>query len=183
MQYAVLWFMPASLSATRTSGRQSCRSRKASYDQEVGYAMKKGRESKPSKRELVLHKLEALAQSTTHAPEAETARAKAEELKIHSEIVQVARATERDPGTVTEGHWFLENGDTVVICDGYGVPRHHRSVRNRGRLLGDQNARQVARQLIRQMHGEDPSAGSYRQLRYPSAGPHLVCLATCRNFI
>jgi len=122
---------------------------------------------KPSKRQLVLHKLEALAQSTPHAPEAEAFRAKADELKIHLEIVQVGRATERDPGLVTEGHWFIENGDTVVICDGYGVPRHHRAVENRAKLLPNQDARQVARRLIRQMHGEDPSAGFYRKLRYP----------------
>jgi len=127
--------------------------------------------ARESKRQLVLHKLEALAQSTPHAPEAEAFRAKAEELKIHTEHVQVAPVVEgRSEGAIAIGHWFLENGDTVVICDGYGVPRHHRSVRNRVRLLGDQNARQVARQLIRQMHGEDPSAGFYRKLRYPSGG-------------
>ena len=129
-------------------------------------AKKKPRESK---RQLMLHKLEALAQSTPHAPEAEAAKAKAEELKIHTEHVQVAPVIEgRTQGAITVGHWFLENGDTVVICDGYGVPRHHRTVQNRVRLLPDQTAREVARQLIRQMHGEDPSAGFYRKLRYPS---------------
>ena len=124
-----------------------------------------------SRRQLMLHKLEALAQSTTHAPEAETARAKAKELKIHTEHVQVAPVVEgRTEGEIAIGHWFLENGDTVVLCDGYGVPRHHRALQNRVRLLPDQTARQVARQLIRQMHGEDPSAGFYRKLRYPSGG-------------
>jgi hypothetical protein len=122
-----------------------------------------------SKRAMVLHKSEAKAQSTAHAPEAEAFRAKAEELKIHTEHVQVAPVIEgRTQGAITVGHWFLENGDTVVICDGYGVPRHHRTVQNRVRLLPDQTAREVARQLIRQMHGEDPSAGFYRKLRYPS---------------
>jgi hypothetical protein len=123
-----------------------------------------------SKRQLTLHKLEKLAASTPYSPEAETARAKAEELKIHTEQVQVAPATERDPGAVAEGHWFLEDGDTVVICDGWGVPRYHRAVQNRVKLLGDQNAKQVARRLIKEMHGEDPSAGFYRKLRYPSGG-------------
>jgi hypothetical protein len=54
-----------------------------------------------SKRQLVLHELEALAQSTTHAPEAEAFRAKAEELKIHTEHVQVAPVIEGrdDQGT------------------------------------------------------------------------------------
>jgi hypothetical protein len=122
--------------------------------------------AEPSKRQVVLHKLEALAQSTTHTPEAETARAKAEELKIHIEHVQVAPATERDLGAIAIGHWFLENGDTVVVCDSKGVPRHHRAVQN----LPDQTARQVARRLIKEMHGEDPSAGFYRKLRYPSGG-------------
>jgi hypothetical protein len=125
-----------------------------------------------SKRQLVLHKLEALAQSTTHAPEAEAFRAKAEELKIHTEHVQVAPVIEGrdDQGTITIGHWFLEGGDTIVICDSSGVPRHHRAVQNRVKLLPDQNARQVARRLIKEMHGEDPEAGFYRKLRYPPGG-------------
>jgi len=50
------------------------------------------------KRQLVLDKLEALAQSTTYAPEAEAARSKAEELKIHRVIVQVAPATDGGSG-------------------------------------------------------------------------------------
>jgi hypothetical protein len=128
--------------------------------------------ARESKRQLVLHKLEALAQSTTHVPEAETARAKAEELKIHTEHVQVAPVNvgRDDQGTITIGHWFLEGGDTVVICDGYGVPKHHRAVQGRVKLLPDQTAKQVARRLIKDMHGEDPSAGFYRKLRYPSGG-------------
>jgi hypothetical protein len=121
-----------------------------------------------SKRQLTLRKLEALAQSTTHGPEAQTARAKAEELKIHHEIVQVAPATERDPGVVTEGHWFLENGDTVVICDRWGEPKRHRDIPTRVVPLPDQTARQVARRLIRDMYVGDPGAGFYRKLRYPS---------------
>jgi len=128
--------------------------------------------ARESKRQLVLHKLEAKAQSTTHKPEAEAFRAKAEELKIHTEHVQVAPVNvgRDDQGTITIGHWFLENGDTVVVCDGWGVPRHHRSVQNRIKLLPDQNARQVARRLIKEMHGEDPSAGFYRRLKYSTKG-------------
>src|SRR5262249_32252848 len=127
---------------------------------------------KESKRQLVLHKLEALAQSTTHAPEAEAFRAKAEELKIHTEHVQVAPVMEgRSEGAIVIGHWFLEDGDTVVVCDSKGVPRHHRAVQNRVRLLPDQSARQVARRLIKQMHGEDPSDGFYRKLHYKGGAP------------
>jgi hypothetical protein len=134
-----------------------------------------GRESMPkaapSKRQVVLHKLEALAQSTTHAPEAEAFRAKAEELKIHCEHVQVAPATDGgNPGEIVIGHWFLEGSNTVVVCDDWGVPKHHRKVQNHVKLLPDQNARQVARRLIKEMHGEDPSAGFYRKLKYPSGG-------------
>jgi hypothetical protein len=126
--------------------------------------------ARESKRQLVLHKLEAKAQATPHAPEAQAFRAKAEELKIHCEHVQVAPVNvgRDDPGTITVGHWFLENGDTVVVCDGYGVPKHHRTVQNRVKLLPDQAARQVARRLIKEMHGEDSSAGFYRKLNYPS---------------
>jgi len=125
-----------------------------------------------SKRQLVLHKLEALAQSTTHKPEAEAFRAKAEELKIHTEHVQVAPAIEgRSEGAIAIGHWFLEGGDTVVICDSSGAPRHHRAVQNRIKLLPDQTARQVARRLIKEMHGEDPGAGFYRKLHYKGGAP------------
>jgi hypothetical protein len=125
--------------------------------------------SREGKRQLVLHKLEAKAQATPHAAEAEAFRAKAEELKIHTEHVQVAPVTEgRSEGAITIGHWFLESGDRVVVCDSKGVPKYHRSVQNRVRLLPDQNARQVARRLIKEMHGEDPSGGFYRKLRYPS---------------
>jgi len=120
-----------------------------------------------SKRQLTLHKLENLAASTPYSPEAETARAKAEELKIHTEHVQIAPVIEgRSEGAIAIGYWFLENGDTVVVCDGWGVPRHHRAVQNRVKLLPDQTARQVARR----MHGEDPSGGFWRKLRYPSGG-------------
>src|SRR5262249_6602015 len=98
--------------------------------------------------------------------------AKAEEPKIHTEHVQVASVIEggRSEGAVTIGHWFLENGDTVVICDSEGVPRHHRAVQNRVKLLPDQNARQVAGRVIKGMFGEDPGAGFYRKLRYPPGG-------------
>jgi len=139
--------------------------------------MARGRESK---RQLVLHKLEALAESTTHAPEAEAARDKAEQLKIHTEHVQVAPVVpgRDDQGAVTIGHWFLENGDTVVVCDSKGVPRHHRAVQNRVKLspngpdgrVPHQDARLVARRLIKQMYGEDPGAGFYRKLKYPPGG-------------
>jgi len=136
-----------------------------------------GRESvakkKPpqSKRQLVIHKLEALAQSTTHEPEAEAAKAKAEELKIHTEHIQVAPVVEgRSEGAITIGHWFLE-GDAVVICDGNGEPKRHRDIPTRVVPLPDQNARQVARRLIKEMHGEDPGAGFWRKLHYRGGAP------------
>ena len=140
--------------------------------------MKKGNVSnaaglRESKRQSVLHKLEKLAASTPYSSEAETARAKAEQLKIHTEHVQVAPVIEggRSEGAVTIGHWFMEGGDAVVVCDSKGVPRHHRSVQNRIKLLPDQNARQVARRLIKEMHGEDPGAGFWRKLHYKGGAP------------
>jgi hypothetical protein len=136
--------------------------------------MKPSNAAKPreSKRQLVLHKLEKLAASTPYLPEAEAFRAKAEELKIHTEHVQITPVVEgRSEGAITIGHWFLEGGDTVVVCDVEGAPRHHRAVQNRVKLLPDQNARQVARRLIREMHGEDPGAGFYRKLHYKGGAP------------
>src|SRR5262245_43680774 len=130
--------------------------------------MAKPSKARESTRQLVIHKLEALAESTTHAPEAETARAKAEALKVHTEHVQVAPVVEgRSEGAITIGHWFME-GDAVVICDSDGEPKRHRDIPTRVVPLPDQTARQVARRLIKEMHGGDPSGGFYRKLRYPS---------------
>jgi hypothetical protein len=123
-----------------------------------------------SKRELIIRKLEKLAASTPYSPESAAVREKIEQLQIHTEHVQVAPVVEgRSEGAITIGHWFLEGGDTIVVCDSKGAPRHHRAVLNRVKLLPDQSARQVARRLIKEMHGEDPSAGFYRKLRYPGA--------------
>jgi hypothetical protein len=124
-----------------------------------------------SKRQLVLHKLEALAQSTTHAPEAEVFRAKAEELKIHTDHVQIAPVVEgRSEGTVVIGYWFMD-GPAVVICDNNGEPKHHRDIATRVVPLPDQTPRQVARRLIKEMHGEEPGAGFYRKLPYKGGAP------------
>jgi hypothetical protein len=126
---------------------------------------------KESKRQLVLHKLEAKAQSTQYAPEAEAFRAKADELKIHRVIVQVAPATDGgDPGEVAIGYYIVENGDTLVMTDAEGAPIKHRAIEARVKLLPDQTPEQVARGLVRKMHGTDPHAGFYCRLRYSNAG-------------
>jgi hypothetical protein len=132
---------------------------------------KKGNVSKPSKRQLVLHKLEAKAQATTHVPEAESFRAKADELKIHTECVQVAPVIEgRSEGEITIGYWFFEDG-AVVICDNNGEPKRHRDIATRVVPLQDQSPRQVARQLIKALHGKDGSSGFWRTLRYSGGAP------------
>jgi hypothetical protein len=128
--------------------------------------------SKPTKRQLTLRKLEALAESTTHAPEAEVARAKVEQMKVRTVHVQVAPATERDAGEVAIGHYFVEGGDTVVVTDAGGVPLRHREVPCRVVLLPDQTAEQVAKRLTREMHASgNPSGDFYRKLRYPNRSP------------
>src|SRR5262249_37695602 len=126
---------------------------------------------KESKRQLVLSKLEKLAASTPYSSEAETARAKMEQLKIHRVIVQVAPATDGgDPGEVAIGHYVVENGDTLVMTDSEGAPIQHRAIEARVKLLPDQVAEQVARALVRKMHGEDPRGGFNRRIRYSNAG-------------
>jgi hypothetical protein len=125
---------------------------------------------KESKRQLVLHKLEAKAQSTTHEPEREAFRAKIEELKIHRVIVQVAPATDGgDPGEVAAGYYIIEDG-TLVMTDAEGAPLKHHAIDGQVRLLPDQNADQVARILVRNMRGKDPRGGFYRRLQYDSRG-------------
>jgi len=139
--------------------------------------MKKGNVSnaaglRESKRQSVLHKLEKLAASTPYSSEAETARAKLEQLKIHRVIVQVAPATDGgNPGEVTIRHYVVENGDTVVMTDAEGAPIHHRDIQTRVKLLPGQTPEQVARRLTREMHGTDPRGGFYRKLRYPNRSP------------
>ena len=133
--------------------------------------MSEGRESVPKKRQLVLHKLEKLATSTSYSSEAETASAKLEQLKIHRVIVQVRAATDGgNPGEVTIGHYIVEDGDTVVMTDDEGAPIRHRDVETRVKLLPDQAAEQVARRLTREMQvrGAGPHSGFYRRLRYPN---------------
>src|SRR5262249_50110567 len=123
-----------------------------------------------SKRQRVIHKLERLAEGTTHAPEAEAARAKAEALEIHTEHVQGAPIVEGcDLGTITIGHWYMD-GTAVVICDAAGEPKRHRDISTRVVPLPDQNPRQVARRLIKEMHGTDPGAGFYRRINYSNGG-------------
>jgi len=123
------------------------------------------------KRQLMVAKLEALATSTPYAPEAQAAKAKAEELKIHRVTVQVRPATDGgNPGEVAIRHYFVEGGNTVVMCDADGAPLHHWEVSCRVALLPDQTAEQVARRLTRDMHRGGDTHGFYRRLRYPSGG-------------
>lgn len=79
----------------------------------------------PSKRELTIRKLSALAESTTHAPEAEAAKAKIEKMKPICVTVQIAPASERDPGQVTYGYYIIVDGDRLVMTDGDGMPVRH----------------------------------------------------------
>lgn len=126
-----------------------------------------------SKRQLVIHKLERLAEGTTHAPEAAAAREKLERLKVHTEHVQVAPAMAgRSQGEITIGHWYAEGEDVIVICDFEGRPLQHRNIATRVVLLPDQTARQVARRVIGEMHrAGGSSAGFYRRIRYPNRSP------------
>jgi hypothetical protein len=101
------------------------------------------------------------------------ALSKADELKIHTEIVQVAPViVGHSEGEVTVGYWFLEAG-AVVICDNNGEPKRHRDIETRVVPLPDQTPRQVARQLIKQMHGKDGSSGFWKTVRYPSGSAPL----------
>jgi hypothetical protein len=127
----------------------------------------------PTKRQLVLHKLEALAESTTHAPEAASAKAKIEELKVRTVQVQVSPVSKANPQGVTEfGHFIVENGDTVVMTDAKGVPLRHRDIQCRVVLLGDQSAEQVARRLTREMYAAgNPNGDFYRRISYPNRSP------------
>jgi hypothetical protein len=51
-----------------------------------------------------------------------------------------------------------------------GAPIRHLDVETRVKPLPDQTAEQVARRLVREMHGTDPRGGFYRRLRYSSKG-------------
>jgi hypothetical protein len=117
--------------------------------------------AKRTKRQLVLHKLEALATSTPYVPEAQAARANAEQLKIHTVVVQVEPASARDPGRVEYGHYILDDG-AVIMTDRDGAPLRHRDIPTRVVLKPDQTADMVARRLTRELHtAGDPYNGFF----------------------
>jgi len=126
-----------------------------------------------SKRALTLRKLKALEAGTPFAPEAQAARDKLEQLRVHQVIVQVAPATDGgNPGEVAYGYYVIEDGDTLVMTDSEGAPIKHHAIEGRVKLLPSQNAETLARILTRRIHraGEGPHAGFYRRLQYSNKG-------------
>ena len=126
-----------------------------------------------TKREITIRKLNALAESTTHAPEAYAARGKAEELKIRSITVQIAPATERDPGQVTFGFYTVD-GNVLTMTDGEGaVVRHQNGEPYKHILEPGQDPRPIAARFtkeIRKAATGERIAGFWGRINYPKIG-------------
>jgi len=130
--------------------------------------------TRESKRQCTLRKLERLAASTPYSPEAEAAKSKVEQLKIHHISVTIRPPSPREPGGVVEpGFFFTEDGGRLlVICNADGTPRKHHSIQTRVELLPDQIPAVRAHQLLKQMYEERyPNSDFYRPISYPQRGP------------
>jgi hypothetical protein len=126
-----------------------------------------------TKRELTIRKLNALAESTTHAPEAAAAAAKAEQMKPVRVTVQISPVTDHDPvGQITYGYYIIVDGNRMVMTDGDGTPvRHGNGELYEHALEPGQDPRPIAVRFTREIRkaatGES-IPGFYRRLNYSS---------------
>jgi len=133
------------------------------------------KEKPHTKRQLTIRKLEALAESTTHPPEAEAVKAKAEQMKPIRIEVQVGPVTPRDPqGRTTPGFYTLD-GNVLTMTDGEGaVVRDRRNGELYQEVLKpDQNPRSVATRLTREIWKANQGGGIpgfYGPINYSNRG-------------
>lgn len=127
-----------------------------------------------AKRELVVRKLNALAESTSHPAEAEAAKAKTEKMKPTRVTVQIAPATERDPGQITYGYYIIVDGNRMVMTDGEGEAVRHENGELYERVLEPgQDPGPIARRFtvqIRKAATGESIPGFYRRISYPKTG-------------
>jgi hypothetical protein len=129
----------------------------------------------PTKRELTIRKLNALAESTTHPPEAEAAKAKIEKMKPTRIEVQVEPCGPAYPqGQTTLGYYIIVDGNRLVMTDGEGeVVRHQNGELYEHTLEPDQDPRPIAvrftKEIRKHARGE-LIPGFYRRLSYSNAG-------------
>jgi hypothetical protein len=128
-----------------------------------------------TKREITIRKLNALAESTTHAPEAEAAKAKIEKMKPTQVTVQIAPVSRSYPeGQITYGYYLIVDGNRMVMTDGEGeVVRRENGELYEHVLLPDQDPRPIAVRFtkeIRKAASGESIPGFYRRLSYPKTG-------------
>jgi hypothetical protein len=126
---------------------------------------------KPTKRQLTIRKLNALAESTTHAPEAEAAKAKIEKMKPVRIEVQVEPVSPAYPqGQTTLGFYIIVDGNRLVMTDGDGAAvRHRNGELYEHTLEPSQDPRPIAVRFtreIRKMASGESIPGFYRRLTY-----------------
>ena len=125
----------------------------------------------PTKRELTIRKLDALAKSTTHPSEAEAARAKIEKMTPTRIEVQVEPCSPAYPqGQTTFGYYIIVDDNRLVMTDGEGgVVRHQNGELYEHVLEPGQDPRPIAvrftKEIRKNARGES-IPGFYRRLVY-----------------
>jgi len=124
-----------------------------------------------TKRQLTIRKLEALAASTTHAAEAEAAKAKIEKMKPMRIEVQILPVSDALPqGQTTFGFYIITDDGLLVMTDGEGTPvRHRNGELYEHKLEPNQDPRPIAVRFTKEIRkaalGES-IPGFYRRLSY-----------------
>jgi hypothetical protein len=134
---------------------------------------RKRMKKEPTKRELTIPKLEALAESTTHLAEAEAAKAMAEKMKPVRIEVQVLPVSDALPqGQTTFGFYIIVDGDRMIMTDGDGKPvRRQNGELYEHVLEPDQDPRPIAVRFTREIRKAalgEAIPGFYRRLSYSS---------------
>ena len=93
--------------------------------------------------------------------------------EICSVVVQVAPATWNDPGQVTNGYYKIEDG-VLIMTDGAGaVVRHENGEVWKHTLQPDENPRQVAARLTKEIRRAalgETVPGFHSRIHYPKLG-------------
>ena len=124
-----------------------------------------------TKREITIRKLNALAESTTHAAGAEAAKAKIEKMKPTRIEVQIEPCSPAYPqGVTTLGYYLIVDGNRLVMTDGDGaVVRHRNGELYEHTLEPNQDPGPIARRFtkeIRKAARGESIPGFYRRLVY-----------------
>src|SRR5262249_8896033 len=134
-------------------------------------SMERNMKKEPTKRELTIRKLNALAESTAYQGEAEAARAKIEKMTPTRIEVQIEPCSPAYPqGQTTFGYYLIVDGNRLVMTDGEGgIVRHQNGEPYEHMLEPGQDPRPIAVRFTREIrkHARGESVpGFYRRIAY-----------------